>query len=188
MLQWFRKASGDALAVSMAGIKLGDRLLVLGCSDPPLIAALAVKVGFTGRACMLDESDAVRAQAAVAVEQEGALVESFSGSLTPLPFDADAFDVVVIRNVLAAMAPDGHARVVEDVRRVIRPGGRCIVMDDTERGGLAGLVRKSRIENRYAAGGAAALLTSAGFRGVRMLAERDGLLFVEGVKAGQGPG
>jgi ubiquinone/menaquinone biosynthesis C-methylase UbiE len=187
MLRWFRKASGHALAVSMAGIKLGDRLLVLGCSDAPLIAALAVKVGFTGRACMFDESEAVRAQAAPAVEQEGALVESFSGSLTALPFDADAFDVVVVRNVLATMDPGHHARVVEEVRRLIRPGGRCIVIDDAERTAWGGL-SKQRIENRYGDGGAAALLASAGFRGVRTLAEREGLTFVEGVRAGHGPG
>jgi hypothetical protein len=41
MMRWFRKPAGDPLAVSMSGLKLGDRLLVLGCSDPRLIAALA---------------------------------------------------------------------------------------------------------------------------------------------------
>jgi hypothetical protein len=38
-----RKQTGEwqaPLAVSMAGIKLGDRLLVIGCTDPKLIAQL----------------------------------------------------------------------------------------------------------------------------------------------------
>lgn len=184
-MRWFRKAPGDALAVSMAGIKLGDRLLVLGSSDVPLIAGLATKVGFTGRACMYDESPDVGARAAAAVEQEGALVESFSGPLTTLPFDQDAFDVVVIRNVLATAAPGHHARIVEEVRRLIRPGGRCIVIDDAERKEWGGL-KTQRVENRYGEGGPAALLTAAGFRGVRTLAEREGQSFVEGVEAGHG--
>ena len=50
------KTSTDPLSVSMAGVKLGDRVLVVGCSDPRLIATLAVKTGLTGRACAVDES------------------------------------------------------------------------------------------------------------------------------------
>jgi len=62
---WFRKPAGDPLAVSMSGLKLGDRLLMLGCADTALAAALAAKVGLTGRACVLDESaDRVTAAAA----------------------------------------------------------------------------------------------------------------------------
>ena len=48
------KSEGEPLAVSMAGIKLGDRLLVLGCGDPMLVAQLAVKTGLTGRAFAVD--------------------------------------------------------------------------------------------------------------------------------------
>jgi len=185
-MRWLRKPVGESLAVSMSGIKLGDRLLVLGSSDTALVAALAVKVGLTGRACMFDESETVRAHAAVAVEREGALVESFTGSLMALPFDADAFDVVVIRNVLRMLAADQRPHAVEEVRRVVRPGGRCIVIDGTGRGAIAALVGGKRPEHTYAEGGAPALLTSAGFRGVRTLAEREGLVFVEGVRAGLG--
>ena len=43
--KWFRPAALDPLSVSMAGVKLGDRVLVIGCSDPLLIAALAAKAG-----------------------------------------------------------------------------------------------------------------------------------------------
>ena len=32
--KWFRPAALDPLAVSMAGAKLGDRVLVVGCGDP----------------------------------------------------------------------------------------------------------------------------------------------------------
>lgn len=169
----------------MSGIKLGDRLLVVGGADTALIAALAGKAGLTGRACFLDESEAVRARAAAAVEQEGALVESFSASLTSLPFDDDAFDVVIVRNVLAQMSSDLRGRTLQEVRRVVRPGGRCILIDDA-RGGITALVGTQRSDQQYGEGGATALLTAAGFRGVRTLAERERLAFVEGVKAGAG--
>ena len=182
MMRWFRKPAGDPLAVSMSGLKLGDRLLVLGCSDPRLIAALASKVGLTGRACMLDQSAEQTTRAAAAVEEEGALVESFTSPMTSLPFDANAFDVVVARNLLPHLRADLQRTVVEQVTRVVRPGGRCIVIDDVPRSGLGGLLGGSR---ESASGGSVGLLTAAGFRGVRTLAEREGFVFVEGVKPGQ---
>jgi ubiquinone/menaquinone biosynthesis C-methylase UbiE len=189
-MPWFRKSAADPLAVSMAGLKLGDRLLVLGCSDTALIAALAAKVGLTGRACMLDESEEVRARAARVVEQNGALAESFAGPVTTLLFDWGSFDVGVVRNLLHTLEPARQAASLNEVRRVLRPGGRCIVIDDGRRGGLAGLLSANPAAERYATGGGASpLLTAAGFRAVRNLAEREGLIFVEGVKAGkQGSG
>ena len=76
---WLKKAApAEPLAVSMAGLKLGDRLLVLGCGDPALIAQLALKTGLTGRACALDEDGARASRAARIVEREGALVETLT--------------------------------------------------------------------------------------------------------------
>ena len=133
-MRWFRKPAGDPLAISMSGLKLGDRLLLLGCSDTQLAAALASKVGLTGRACLLDESaDRLRA-AAAAIEQEGALVESFTSPMAALPFEPGSFDVVVARNAFPAMPAASRAAVVREVTRVVRAGGRCIVIDDLPRG------------------------------------------------------
>jgi ubiquinone/menaquinone biosynthesis C-methylase UbiE len=183
-MRWLRKSTTDPLAVSMSGIKLGDRLLIIGGSDVPLVTALAGKAGLTGRACVVDESEAVRSRTASAVEREGVLVETFAAPFHALPFEADAFDAVVIRNVLPSLTPDARTPALAEACRVSRPGGRCIVIDDGRRGGIAGLVR-GRSET-VSGEGAAPLLSAAGFRGVRILAEREGLVFVEGVKPGLG--
>jgi len=183
-MRWFRRPAGDPLTVSMSGLKLGDRLLMLGCSDTALAAALASKVGLTGRACLLDESaDRLRA-AAAAVEQEGALVESFASPMASLPFEPGSFDVVVARNAFPAIPAASRAAVVDEVTRVLRAGGRCIVIDDLPRGALGGLIGGHRAEDASPGSMAVALLTGARFRGVRTLAEREGFVFVEGVKAG----
>ena len=182
-MRWFRKAVGDPLPVSMAGVKLGDRLLVLGSSDINLIAALAIKAGLTGRACLVEETEAASERAASAVEQQGALIETFTAPFTALPFPIDSFDVIVMRNVLPASEPQRRSDIATEVRRVVRPGGRCIVIDDGRRGGLAGLIGSHEGEAYASAGGAEAALSAAGFRGVRTLAAREGLTFVEGVKA-----
>jgi ubiquinone/menaquinone biosynthesis C-methylase UbiE len=174
----------EPLTVSMSGIKLGDRLLVVGTSDTALIAALAVKAGLTGRACIVDEAEGSRARAAAAVEREGALIESFTAPLTALPFEAAAFDVALLRGVLTGGDHARAAAIVAEASRVLRPGGRCIVINGETRGGLAGLLGGSPGRPAGESAAAAAALTAGGFRGVRTLAERDGLSFIEGVKAG----
>jgi SAM-dependent methyltransferase len=184
--RFFKKPSGDPLTVSMCGVKLADRLLVLGCSDTGLIAALAVKAGLTGRAVMVDESDAARMRAAVTVERDGALVESFTSPYTTLPFEAHAFDVVIIRHVLPTIPPHLRTTAVAETTRVLRPGGRCIVINDVRRAGLSGLISGHPGDESGASGATAVgLLTAAGFRAARTLAERDGVVFVEGVKPGK---
>jgi SAM-dependent methyltransferase len=184
-MPWFRKPAGEPLAVAMSGVKLGDRLLVIGASDIALVAALASKVGLTGRACLVADSEGDRSRAAAAVEREGALIESFAAPSSALPFEAGAFDVAVIRSVLPRLAGEARRSTASEVERVLRPGGRCNVIDDAKSGGLAGLLRRAPAgDPTYAADGAAPILTASGFRGVRVLAEREGLVFVEGVKPG----
>jgi ubiquinone/menaquinone biosynthesis C-methylase UbiE len=182
-MRYLRKSEIDPLAISMCGLKLGQRVLVVGASDPGLIAGLAAKVGLTGRACMIGESEALTAAAAAAVEKEGALVESFTAPLGALPFDGDAFDVAVMRNTLPAIDAARRAAAMREILRVVRPGGRCIAVDDLPRGGLRGLLGGRTVAGPSPGALAVETLTAAGFRAVRLLAEREGFAFVEGIKA-----
>jgi ubiquinone/menaquinone biosynthesis C-methylase UbiE len=182
-----RKASGESLALSMAGVKLGDRLLVIGCSDPLLIAQLAGKTGLTGRTVAVDEREPVVAAAADVAAREGVLLETFTVPLNALSLDTESFDVVIVRDVFPHVDATTRATCLGEVRRVLRAGGRCLVIDGTVRGFLP-RVRSDAVEGDYAtAGGPAGTLTTQGFKAARVLAERDGLVFAEAVKpvAGQ---
>lgn len=181
-MPWLKNPSGDPLAVSMSSIKLGDRLLMVGSSDVDLIVALAAKAGLTGRTCMVDESPAAGAQSAARVEREGALVESFTAPYSSLPFEVGSFDVVVIRKVIRMLAAESAGPLAAEIHRVLRPGGRCIVIEGETRRGLAALFKGGQAGHEMPGERIETLLTHAGFRGVRTLAEREGLLFVEGVK------
>ena len=184
-MRWFRQPAGDPLAVSMCGVKLGDRLLVVGASDPSFVAAVAAKAGLTGRACLLDDAPDLEARAAQ-VEAEGALIEAFAAPPDALPLEAGTFDLVVFRHVVPRMAEARRAAAVREAWRVLRPGGRCIIIDNLGAQGLKRLVTGGGTAHGGDAAAAAALLQQAGFRGVRTLAEREALAFVEGVKAGTG--
>lgn len=177
-----KKVATEPLAVAMTGVTLGNRVVVVGATDPALIAALAIKAGLTGRTCVVDADAARLAETARAVEREGGLVEPSTAPLTTLPYEAGAFDVAVLRDVLGEAAPATRQTIVAEVERVLRPGGRCIVIDTSARGGFGGWLAKPVSAEYFAAGGAPPILTAVGFAAVRTLAERERMAFTEGVK------
>jgi ubiquinone/menaquinone biosynthesis C-methylase UbiE len=185
-MPFFRKsAPTDPLAVTMTGVKLGDRFLAIGLGDPLLTAALAAKAGLTGRACAVDADPDRMKVGAAAVEREGALIEAVHAPWDNLPYEDGSFDVAVVRDVLPALPADARTRAAGAVYRALRPGGRAVVIDSAGRGGLVGalLHRTHGGDSDYAAsGGAVAALTQAGFAAVRQLAEHEGHVFVEGIK------
>ena len=167
--------------MSMAGVKLGQRLLGVGTRDPKLIAKLAVKAGLTGRACVVEADDESLATAVRAIEQEGALVEPARAPYGMWPFEEDSFDIAVIPHLLPSLTPDVRVRCVSEVMRVLRPGGRVLVIERAPRGGLVGaLLGGARVAPTY--DGPLELLRSAGFAAVRQLSETDGVTYVEGIK------
>lgn len=181
-MAWLRRsAPAEPLAVSMAAIKLGDRLLVAGVGDPVLAAALAIKTGLTGRVAAVDADAARVDRVRSVIEQEGALVELSQAPWDALPFDAGSFDVAVVPDALTRMPADVRARASAELHRVLRDGGRVLVIESTPRGWFGS--RRPALDPQYAAsGGAAAALQAAGFAAVRSLAERDGVSYVEARK------
>lgn len=183
-MRWLRKSAEEPLPVSMSGIKLGDRLLVAGCSDVALITALASKAGLTGRTCIVDADAATAQRAAAAVEREGALVESFPAPYASLPFEPASFDVVVMRSILKPMDDEARRQAARAIHRVLRPGGRCIAIEGHQRRGLTQLLQGG--SGPIDAAQVEEMLKGGGFRAVRTLAAREGLTFVEGVRPGTG--
>jgi ubiquinone/menaquinone biosynthesis C-methylase UbiE len=184
-MQLFRifKSPGEPLAVSMAGIKLGDRLLMVGCGDPLLVAQLAVKTGLTGRAFATDSRADLTAAVEHTAPREGALVEVATAPWAALPVDEATFDVAVVRHVWSDLAAGERLACAAEVRRVLRPGGRCVVIDVAHGKGVLGIARAVPLNSQYVdEGGAVHVLEAAGFRAARVLATREGLVFSEAAK------
>lgn len=183
-MKWFplRKSSLENLSVSMAGIKLGDRLLVVGCADPMLIAQLAVKTGLTGQAFAVDEAAKAVTAAAETALREGALIETATVTWGAFPLESKSFDVAIVRDVLPHLPADARSACLAEVQRVLRPGGRCLVIDGKGRQRTAAAGRSLAADNYEAPDGPAHVLLAHGFKAARILAERDGLLFAEAVK------
>ena len=171
------------LEVSMAGLKLGSRVLQLDGGDGELLAALAGKVGLSGYACAVVQEEGQVGAFERAAARAGVLVEVKVARFAALPYDEQSFDVVVIKDVLGHLPQNDRVFCVQEAHRVLRSGGRCLVIEQAMRGGLGALFSRQSLDSRYAAGGARAALAAEGFAGARILADRDGYCFTEGTRA-----
>ena len=169
----------EPLVLVMAAVRMGDRLLVVGADAPKVLAQLALKPGITGRTCVVDD-DAARVQRALSLaESEGGLVEAQTSPVTTLPYEAAAFDIAVVNHLLPRLGADTRAQCLSEAARVVRGGGRCVVIQAGRRSGIASLLGGG---SSMPSTEVEALLNAAGFRAVHTLAEREGLLFVEGAR------
>jgi SAM-dependent methyltransferase len=178
----------EPLALAMSGVRLGERLLQIGVDDPSVLGALAAKVGLSGHAAVvtLDERSAERARAGVADASTLADVSvTTDGSL---PFDDSSFDVVIVHGTSGLLSSASHetrVRLLSQVLRVTRGGGRVIVTETGDRSGLRAMLAPApKKDERYEqAGGTIAVMETVGFKPVRLLADRDGMKFIEGLKS-----
>jgi SAM-dependent methyltransferase len=175
-----------ALAVAMTGVRMGERLLVVG-DNAPLAAQLAAKVGLTGRSVVVVGSEDAAGRAAASAAEAGVLFEAVTVAALPaLPVEDGAFDAVVVDVGQAFLTGLDAARRLElarSISRALRPGGRAIVVEGRPRSSFKPFRAKpAGLDAFRAAGGAARLLEAAGFHPVRLLADREGQRFTEGLR------
>jgi SAM-dependent methyltransferase len=184
MLKPFRRDGGPhMLVVGMTGVRLGERLAQIGCAHGGRLAAVARKVGLSGRAVAFvpDAASALRAQKSAA--EAGVLVEIETAPPTRVPAEDAAFDLVVIDDtagLLGRMRDSDRAAAAQEALRILRPGGRVLAIGSAPRAGLSAWLSRAPEAPPF---DPAPLFQAAGFRSVRKLAEREGLVFVEGIRA-----
>ena len=183
-MKLFREGLGPyALEMSMAGVKMGDRFLQLRCGNGKMFAAIAAKVGLTGSACAIDDNSEMCIRGRKAVAKAGVLAEIDHAQYDALPYEETSFDVAVLWDLLGVLTPERRVRCLQQTLRVLRRGGRCVIIERVPRSGLAALLRRPVLDTTYLkSGGAERALDAEGFKAVRQLAEREGQAFTEGVK------
>jgi ubiquinone/menaquinone biosynthesis C-methylase UbiE len=183
---WMKRQDPYLLLVSMAGVKMGDRLVQVGCAHGGRLAALAGKVGLTGRAVAVVPDSEAAARATKGASDAGVLVEVETAPPGRLPIDDGAWDLAVVDDtggLLSTMASDERVAAIRELLRVLRPGGRVILVGATGRSGLGAWLKGGESAPSFTASGdAITALQTQGFKSVRTLAEREGLVFVEGIK------
>lgn len=183
---YLKRQDPYALVVSMTGVKMGDQLLQVGCADGGRLGAIASKVGLSGRAALVAPDEASAKRARKGAEAAGVLVEVEIAPPTRLPGDDDTFDLAIVDDtagLMGTMRAEDRVASIRELVRVLRPGGRVMVIGTAPRGGFGALLSRAQSGPPFAASGEAVkALEAEGFKSVRTLAEREGLVFVEGVK------
>ena len=186
---FLKRDNPHTLVVGMTGVKMGDRLLQIGCAHAGRLGAIASKVGLSGRAVVVAPDEAAAARARKGGAEAGVLVEVEVAPLTRLPLEQDGFDFAIVDDtggMLGAQRAEDRAIAMRELLRVVRPGGRVMIIGAGPRTGLGGLLSRGSSDATFSAADATNALESGGFRKVRTLAEREGLVFVEGVKPRHG--
>ncbi len=186
----FLRRSGpgrDPLPVAMSGVRSGERVLQVGVGDPGTSGALAAMVGISGHAAGVVLDEAAARRVVKSAEQAAALIEVHVSRFEALPFDDASFDVVIVHNLDAfvdALADNARAAVAREWRRVLRQGGRVVVIERGTRTGIGALLRPGPKSDGEPAGGrgAMAALEAGGFTSARLLADREGYRFLEALK------
>lgn len=177
LLKKGRGGSMDPLQVSMTGVRMGERFLQIGCSDKALLAGLAAKVGLSGAASVVVKNSAERKLAESSGRKAGALIEVTETDIAhQWPFDQSSYDMIVVDDTANEFRSEELVTpALRNAFGSVRPGGRVEVVTRIE----APSERVDFVER----------LSAAGFKPVRILAERSGLRFVEGLRpqASQGP-
>jgi ubiquinone/menaquinone biosynthesis C-methylase UbiE len=183
---FLKKGDPYLLIVGMTGVKMGDRFVQVGCAHGGRMAAVAGKVGLSGRAAVVAPEDSSAARARKAAEDAGVLVEIEIAHPTHLPLPDDEFDLAVVDDtagLFGTMRPEARVAAVRELVRVLRGGGRVLVVGAVPRGGLGAVLSRTQSGPPFVASGdATKALEADGFKSVRTLAEREGLVFVEGIK------
>jgi ubiquinone/menaquinone biosynthesis C-methylase UbiE len=174
------------LVVGMTGVKLGDRVLQVGCAHGGRLTAVAAKVGLSGRALVIAPDAATAARAQKASADAGVLVEIETAPPTRLPVDDASFDLAIVDDtggLFSGLRAEDRVAATRELARVLRPGGRAMIIGVAPRQGLGALLSRAQTgPSLTASGDAARTLEADGFRAARTLAEREGLVFVEGIK------
>jgi ubiquinone/menaquinone biosynthesis C-methylase UbiE len=174
----------DALPVAMSGARMGERLLQIGLDDARVAAALGAKPGLSGESALVVADQDAAASMSRAVARTGALVNVHVHALDQLPFDDGSFDVVVVHDrggQLAALDDVTRAGALTECRRVLRSGGRIVVLGQGTPTGVLARLKGGGLQPQPA-DWIVQRLEQAGFRAVRELGDREGYRFVEGLR------
>jgi ubiquinone/menaquinone biosynthesis C-methylase UbiE len=159
----------DTLA--LANVSAGERVLDVGCGTGTLALEAKRVVGPTGVVHGVDYGTEMIARARMKAERDGLAVQFDEAKAQSLPFPDASFDVVLCTLMLHHLPASDRALAIAEAHRVLRPGGRLLVVDLGRATGLwAALDPISLVHGRQGlttTDDAAAIMRATKFRNVQ---------------------
>lgn len=157
-------------AADLAAIQPGDAVLDVGCGTGELAQRARARTGPTGIVCGIDPSADMIAVAREKSARMGLDIDYRVAAIEALPFADATFDVVLSSLMMHHLPEDLKAIGLGEVRRVLKPGGRLLILDLKRPGGLLSRLALASAFHLHSAQGVeelSPLIAAAGFADIR---------------------
>ena len=132
LFTWGRPRHFRELMLRPAKLKAGERVLDVSCGTGSLALLAKEQVDPDGEVHGIDASEEMIAFAREKSKRAGADVTFEVAAAQKLPFDDASFDVVVNTLALHHLPTSARYAAFAEMRRVLKPGGRALVVDFAE--------------------------------------------------------
>jgi ubiquinone/menaquinone biosynthesis C-methylase UbiE len=115
--------------LAVAALRPGDRVIDVGCGTGVLTRRAADAIASTGEVWGIDPAPDMIRMAMQTETETGNSARFRLAAVEALPFEDASFDVALASLVLHHLPPDLKRAGLKEVYRVLKPGGRLIVVD-----------------------------------------------------------
>lgn len=115
--------------LEVAALQPGERVLDVGCGTGTLTRQAAEAVGPNGQVTGIDPAEDMIRTALLTKPPQPKHLTFHVAAVESLPFGAGEFDVVLLSLVLHHLPLAVKRRGMQEIARVLKPGGRLIVVD-----------------------------------------------------------
>ena len=116
-------------AADLAAIQPGESVLEVGCGTGELTLRANARAGSTGLVCGIDPSAEMIHVARAKADRAKLGIDFRVAAIEALPFASGTFDVVLSSLMMHHLSDDLKTLGLAEVRRVLKPGGRLLIVD-----------------------------------------------------------
>ena len=156
--------------LDFARVSAGERVLDVGCGTGDLALGAKRRVGAEGTVHGIDAGEEMIGRARQKALRQGLDVTFEVAAAQALPFPDGAFDLVLCTLVIHHLPKDARRQAIAEMRRVLRPEGRLLILDLAQEKGLLAFLNPVALvhghRDMHTAYEAEALMRDAGFSAI----------------------